>query len=404
SGYNPLMFLDTLFPIKSVVINGTTESRDSSNSNPNFWGGITPAYSGTLTCVLTSYETSVGSVTVTVNGSSISPVQVAPPGTTSGQFNTCVVGPTYTFTNTPTKTLTPIPGTATFTPTITNTFTNTFTVTATKTATPLSGCPYYNYSGASPHALANIKTWTGVNGTSSSLTESAAAALNGEAMGLNFQAAVSATGYYAGIGLNWANYAAAPAAPYQPLVNLNNFTTLQFYIQNNNAAASPMTLTVALVDYQGGAAYTSTPVTFSITGTGANVVNFPLSSFSTGGASYTKTNIGEIDIAIQATAAAQSENIYVGSLAFYGTCPTNTPTPTNTFTYTPTSTLTSTPTKTSTFTFTSTPTITNTFTPTPSSTSTATKTNTPANTSTSTATNTSTASSTPTSTASPTKT
>ncbi|HJT23549.1 MAG TPA: expansin-like protein, partial [bacterium] len=54
--YNPLMFLDQLFPIKSVVVNGTNESRDgSSNKLPNFWGGNSSAYSGTLTCVLTSY-------------------------------------------------------------------------------------------------------------------------------------------------------------------------------------------------------------------------------------------------------------------------------------------------------------------------------------------------------------
>ncbi len=381
SGYSPLMFLDTLFPIASITVNGTTESRDSSNQNPNFWGGLS-GYSGTLTVVLTSYEPSVGPVTVTVNGSSYSPIQSSPPGTTSAQFNQCVTGPT----STPTKTPTVGSPTATFT--------NTFTTTPTATLTPISGCPYYYYNGTAPHALANGAIPYQGNAT---LTETAAAAYTGDTAGMNIAFNVPAAAFFGEVEWNWANYSAAND------VNLSNFSTLEFYVDDTTAGALPMTLNVYLSDYVGAGSTGQTqsnPVTVILTSTGYQKIDIPLSSFSTGGTSYSSTTIGEFDLKWSTSTAAQTATVYVDNIAFYGTCPTATPTPSSTFTRTDTATPTRTATTTATYTITNTPSPSATATPTNSRTNspTATVTSTPTNTLASTNTPTATPTKTPTST------
>ncbi len=346
STYNPLMFLDFAFPLKSVYYSTsstgpfTTSLPRDTPSTQNFWGGNSnPTFpSGNLYFQLNSYETSVGPVTVNVNNTGGYTPQTSAnsgnpaPAVSNQQFPNCMTGPTYTFTNTPTI----------GSPTATPTKTLTVTPTATNTAVgPPPGCPYYIYNGASPHALANIKGWYSANGPVSSLVENATAALDGESVGLDFGASVTANGYYAGFGLNWANYSGAPASPYQPLVNIGSgsiYTTLVFYIENPNASAT--TLIATLADYEGGAAYSSVPVTFTI-GAGSNVEQIPLSKFTASGASFTAANIGELDIQeTSMSAAAQSVSLYFGGFSFYGTCPTSTPTssPTPLFSPTPTGT------------------------------------------------------------------
>jgi len=340
----PIGFSNTLFPIKSVAYSTTSASgpftamsRDTTDKIPAYWSvGSFPAWNSTMYFQVTGYEPGISPVVISASTSNSIGSTNALWANAAVQFTSCVSGPTYTHTNTP------IPGTPT------NSYTVTRTYTVTPTYTPIGpppGCPYYDYNGASPHAFANIKAWTGANGPVTSLVENATAALDGEPLGLDFGASVTANGYYAGFGLNWANYSAAPTSPYQPLVNLSNFTTLVFYVENPNASA--MTLTVTLDDYEGGAAYSSNPVTFSI-GSGSTAEQIALSNFTTGGASYTTANIGEIDISIKPSAAAQSVSLYFGGFSFYGTCPTSTPTYTVTPTHTntptgPTPTPTSTP-------------------------------------------------------------
>ncbi|HUO58161.1 MAG TPA: hypothetical protein VMV05_08285, partial [bacterium] len=390
-----ILFLNQLVPLTKVQVsnNGGSSWTNLGRETYDYWGGNAGGAawgSGPYTFQLTD---GLGAV-VTVSGiNGFNPVETSY-SSTSVQFPACNV--TVVATNTPTKTYT---GTPTSTPNgPTNTPTRTYTSTTTKTFTPTPGpppgCPFYYYSGASPHALTNLSTFTNAGGTST-LTETAGAAQNGETAGLNFGASVSATGYYAQWGLNWTNY--TPTS--QWVVNLNNYSNLVFYMQNTNAAVSPMTFTAKLADV-GGAGSTgvtaSNPVTFVLTGTASTMFQFPTSSFSTGGASYSVTNVGELDIEWLTSAAAQATTVYFGGLAFYGTCPTNTPTPTNTATLTrtptPTNTLAGTPTNTPTATRTNTATNTMTFTPTRTftNTPTGTSTNTSASTSTNTMTNTAT--------------
>ncbi len=415
AGWHPIQFLDFLFPIVSVGV-GTSNSsftnltRDTSDSIPSFWGGT--GQSNTAAPLYYRIVDARGNAVTIGPINSISPMRPTTPyGTTSVQFPDCGPQPntnTPTRTNTPTNTL--VPGTPTFTPTATRSPTPTSTRTSTPTPTALAGCPYYYYSGASPHSLANESTFTSAGGTAS-LTESAAAAQNGEPAGLVFGSSVTANGWYAQFGINWTQYSSAS----QWLVNLTKFTSLVFNLQNTTAAASPMTFTVKLADWGGAGSSgvtASNPVTFVLTGTTSQQFVFPVSSFSTGGASYSVTNVGEIDIQWLTSAAAQAATVYFGNLSFYGTCPTNTFTPTNTatktntpnftntFTNSPTLTFTNSPTRTftstntntpvpptSTFTFTFTRTSTSTNTPVPA-TNTFTPTNSPTRTFTPTSTNT----------------
>lgn len=239
STWAPIMFLDVFFPIKSVTINGASVSRQGSASQiPNFWGA--GAYSGNLTCVLTSYETSVAPLTVTVSSGSFTPKEGSPPGTTTTANIGCVTGPT------PTPTSTSIPGTATPTPTITRT--PTLTVTATPTAT-IGGCLYTYYDGETTNTdLASGSTWVG----NATIAENATAKHTGS-YGMDISYNWPASSYYAEIGWNWTQYNASSAR----IVNLGNYQYVQFDI--DVAAGSPLTLAAFLVDEPGaGAAQTFT--------------------------------------------------------------------------------------------------------------------------------------------------
>ena len=313
STYSPLMFLDMLFPIKSVTVNGSSVSRDGpSNSLPNFWGGGS-GYTGTLTVVLTSYEPSIAPVTVTVN-SNYSPIESSPPGTTSAQFNQCVTGPTYT----PTKTNTP--GSPTNTPT------KTYTVTPTPT---VGGCLYTFYDGETASTnLASGSNWTG-NATVAENGTAAHAGANGMNIAYNWPAA----SYYAEVGWNWAKYSSASSR----IVNLNNFSYLQLDL--DVAAGTPVSIGVILADWGGGGSggvTASAPYTIVASSAGWNTYDIPLSAFASGGASWSVTAVGEIDLEVFAPATAGTATVYMDNFGFKGACPTNTPT--NTSTFTPTAT------------------------------------------------------------------
>lgn len=402
AGWHPIEFWDTLFPIASVAVGTSSTSftnvaRDTGDTLPEYWGGTGDPSNGDGTLYYKITDDRGNSVTLgpitaasPVRNSNNSFVQF---GSTSIQLPACVTGPTNTFT------VTPIPGTPTNTPTITRTFTPTATI------TPISGCETFLYNGTAPTAKANVST----NQNNLTITETTGAAYTagGDTDGLNLAVNVAANTYYALMQLNWSNYANAKT------INLSNYSVVQFDIDNTTAAASPMTYTVSLSDYTGagtGAPGTtqSNPVTVVVTGTGWQTISLPTSSFMTGGASYTTANVGEIDLELLTSAAAETATVYFDSLGFYGACATPTPTPTVTRTRTPTPTPTQTSTVTATFTptqsFTITPTRTPTLSPTQTSTftQTFTLTQTATKTFTGTPTNTLTATSTRTQTSTPT--
>jgi len=273
------------------------------------------------------------------------------------------------------------PGTPTFTATgtlPTNTFTPTNTLSPTSTPTP---CGIVIYNGTAPHALANVAS----QALESTVSETTGAAYTagGDTNGLNWALSVPVTTYYANLSINWSNYSNTNT------VNLANYTTVQFFINNTTAANSPMTFSVYLDDYQGPGTYPanltqSVPATVVVTGTGWQAVNIPASSFMSGNASYSNATIGEIDIDLQAPSAGVTDTVYVDSVGFNSGCGT-----TSTFTLTATNTSTNTATRTATNTATNTPT--NTATTASSNTATNTATATATNTATNTASNTMTA-------------
>jgi hypothetical protein len=385
SGWHPIVFWDTLFPVESVSIATgaggpfTALTRDTSDTLPEYWGGTgqsnpaSPLYYDITDDRGQSVTLGpINSISPEVNGGA----HVAF-GTSSVQFPGCVVG------NTPTFTITPIPGTPTNTPTITRTFTQT------PTQTPISGCETFFYNGTSPTAKTNVTT----NANNLTLTETTGAAYTagGDTNGLNLAINVPAATFYALMQINWSNYTNTKT------VNLANYSVMEFYINNTTAAASPMTYTVSLSDFAGPGTGTpgatqSNPVTIILTGTGWQRIDIPTSSFGTGGTTYNTTTIGELDLELLTSTAAETATVDFDSFGFYGTCATATPTPTATRT----STATGTPTQTHTVTATLTPSATSTVTPTPSQTATKTSTGTPTPTSTVTPTSTTTATKTPT--------
>jgi hypothetical protein len=247
-------------------------------------------------------------------------------------FTRTQVGVSTITLGTPTFTATGTPPTNTFTPT--NTATLPITSTPTITATP---CSVIVYNGTSPNNLASENVPYAGNLTCTETTGAAYTA-GGDTNGLNLALNVPVSVYYASLELNWSNFSST-----KNNINLADYSTLQFYINNTTAADSPMTYTVCLDDYVGPGTYPtnatqSTPATVVVTGTGWQAVNIPTSSFMTGNSSYNTTTIGEIDLQLETTAAAETGTVYLDSIAFLTNCgaSTSTFTPTLTPTITPT--------------------------------------------------------------------
>lgn len=327
----PIGFSNTLFPIKSVAYSTTSSSgpftamsRDTTDKIPAYWSvGAFPSWNSTMYFQVTSYEPSIPPVTVTASTSNSIGSTNALWANAAVQFNSCVVGPTYTWTNTP------IPGTPT------KTYTQTPSPTVTPTYTPIGpppGCEYTYYNGTAPTNLASGSIGYQGNAT---ITESAVAAFTGDTNGINWAANVPVSQFFSEFEWNWAGYSSTSPK----IVNLNNYTTLAFEIDATTAAALPMTWTVNLSDWDGNTyaappavagVSQSLPVTFIITTTGWQPIYVPLSDFATGGTGYSNTIVGEIDLEWHTSVAAQTATVYVDNIGFYGTCPTSTPTSTNT--------------------------------------------------------------------------
>jgi len=240
AGWHPIHFLDMLYPLVSVSV-GTSSggpfsalSRDSGTDNiPNYWGGKAGQPDNSTGPFWYVLKDGPGN-SVTINVGSISPSEsTVPYGAGGVQFPAnCSTGPTNTFTKTPTV------GSPTNTPT------RTFTVTPTPTFTPLSGCKYNIYDGDTGTTnLAAGSTF----GTNVTITESTTTPHSGtDSMQLAFN---WPSGYFAGMGWNWAKYAAASPK----ILNINNFTELEFWIRATTGA--PVTnMTVTLADYGGAGA------------------------------------------------------------------------------------------------------------------------------------------------------